>query len=105
MPIPGTGPTSAGPKERRPREQRRAQAAAHSGSDSRVEAALREWRMSEARRRGVPAFRIFSDKVMQAIVSQRPQTARELLAISGIGIATVEKYGHQIYRLVNDNSR
>jgi superfamily II DNA helicase RecQ len=80
-------------------------AALHSGSDSRVEEALRGWRMSEARRRGVPAFRIFSDKTLAAIARQRPQTAQELLAISGIGIATVEKYGQQISHLVNDNSR
>jgi DNA topoisomerase-3 len=59
--------------------------------------------MSEARRRRVPAFRIFSDKALNAIVSQRPRTAHEFLAISGVGIATVEKYGQQIYRIVNDN--
>jgi len=79
--------------------------AVQAGSDSRVEGALRGWRMSEARRRGVPAFRIFSDKTLAAIARQRPRTAHELLAISGIGIATVEKYGQQIYRLVNENSR
>ncbi|MGD1091728.1 MAG: ATP-dependent DNA helicase RecQ [Bryobacteraceae bacterium] len=76
-----------------------------SAPDSRVEAALREWRMSEARRLRVPAFRIFSDKALNAIASQRPRTARELLAISGIGIATVEKYGPQIYAIANANDR
>jgi hypothetical protein len=30
-------------------------------------------------------------------------TARELLAISGIGITTVEKYGQQIYRIVKND--
>ena len=77
----------------------------HTESDSGLEGALRELRKSEARRRRVPAFRIFSDKALKAIVSQRPQTAHELLAISGVGIAIVEKYGKQIYRIVNDNSR
>jgi superfamily II DNA helicase RecQ len=91
-------------KMERGSRQKPAGAALQSGSDSRVERALREWRMSEARRRRVPAFRIFSDKALAAIVRQRPRTAHELLAISGIGIATVEKYGQQIYRLVNDNS-
>lgn len=66
---------------------------------------LREWRMAEARRRGIPAFRIFSDKALQAIVSQRPGTAHELLAISGIGISTAEKYGQQIYRIVGGHDR
>ena len=79
--------------------------ALHTESDSGVEGGLRELRKSEARRRRVPAFRIFSDKALKAIVSQRPQTAHELLAISGVGISTVEKYGKQIYRIVNDNSR
>jgi superfamily II DNA helicase RecQ len=84
--------------------QKPAAVAGQSGADLRVEGALRGWRMHEARRRGVPAFRIFSDKTLVAIAKQRPRTAQELLLISGIGIAAVEKYGHQIYRLVNDNS-
>jgi superfamily II DNA helicase RecQ len=74
------------------------------GTDSRIEAALREWRMAEARRRRVPAFRIFSDRVLKAMASRRPGTARELLSISGIGMTTVERYGQQIYRIVKDNS-
>ncbi len=83
-------------RERKPERgirQEPAAATLHSESDSRVEGALRQWRMSEARRRRVPAFRIFSDKTLAAIARQRPRTAQELLAISGIGIATVEKYG------------
>jgi DNA topoisomerase-3 len=92
-------------KQEKDSRQKPAAAAIHSGSDSRVEGALREWRMSEARRRRLPAFRIFSDKTLAAIARQRPRTDHELLAISGIGIATVEKYGQQIYGLVNDNSR
>jgi len=73
-------------------------------TDSRIEAALREWRMDEARRRRVPAFRIFSDRALKAMASRRPGTARELLSISGIGMTTVERYGQQIYRIVKDNS-
>jgi DNA topoisomerase III len=51
----------------------------HAESDSGIEGALRELRQSEARRRRVPAFRIFSDKALKAIASQRPQTAHEYL--------------------------
>jgi len=68
-----------------------------------VEVALRQWRREEARRRGVPAFRIFSDKTLHAIAEERPATAAELLAIPGIGIAAVEKYGRQIYRILREN--
>ena len=72
-------------------------------ADSDLVEALREWRRDEARRRGVPAFRIFSDKTLQAIADERPATAAELLAIPGIGIAAVEKYGRQIYRILREN--
>jgi superfamily II DNA helicase RecQ len=68
----------------------------------RLEDALRAWRLAEAKRRGVPAFRIFSDRTLDAIVASRPASAAELLAIPGMGIASVEKYGPQIYRLLAD---
>ena len=71
------------------------------GPNSQLEEVLRAWRLAEAKRRGVPAFRIFSDQVLRAMVSRRPATARELLAIPGIGISTVEKYGAQIYRILH----
>jgi superfamily II DNA helicase RecQ len=66
--------------------------------DSRVEEALRQWRLAEAKRHGVPAFR---DQVLKAVAARRPATAAELLAIPGLGIGTVEKYGAQIYRLLH----
>jgi DNA topoisomerase-3 len=78
-------------------EKRRPEA----GPNSQLEEVLRAWRLAEAKRRGVPAFRIFSDQVLRAMVSRRPATARELLAIPGIGISTVEKYGAQIYRILH----
>ncbi len=67
----------------------------------RLEDALRNWRLAEAKRLGVPAFRILTDRALQAMATSRPVTAAELLAIPGIGIATVEKYGRQIYRILN----
>jgi superfamily II DNA helicase RecQ len=54
----------------------------------------------EARRRGVPAFRILSDQALRAMATRRPGTVRELLAIPGIGITTVEKYARQFYRIL-----
>ncbi len=68
-----------------------------------LEEALRGWRLQEARRRGIPAFRIFSDRVMQTMLEQRPKTDTELLAIPGIGLATVKQYGAQLYRLLSQS--
>jgi superfamily II DNA helicase RecQ len=67
-----------------------------------VEEALRAWRLQEARRLGVPAFRIFSDQALRAIAQARPATAAELLAVPGIGLSAVEKYGRQIYRILGE---
>jgi DNA topoisomerase-3 len=72
------------------------------GADTRVEEALRAWRLTEARRRSVPAFRIFTDQALRAIAEAHPVSAAELLAIPGIGISAVEKYGRQIYRILEE---
>ncbi|SPE22400.1 DNA topoisomerase (fragment) [Candidatus Sulfopaludibacter sp. SbA3] len=70
--------------------------------DSPIEAALRAWRLAEAKRLGVPAFRIFSDQTLRSVAARRPGTAAELLSIPGIGIGTVEKYGAQLYRILHE---
>ena len=69
-----------------------------------VEERLRSWRMAEAKRRGVPAFRIISDKTLEALAAGRPATTRELLSIPGIGMSTVEKHGAQIYRILHEGA-
>jgi len=71
---------------------------------SRLEEAIRAWRLAEAKKRGVPAFRIFSDQALKAIAVNRPETLAGLLAIPGIGISTVEKYASQLYRLVREDA-
>jgi superfamily II DNA helicase RecQ len=77
--------------------------AAPASTDSAVETALRAWRLAEAKRRGVPAFRILADQTLKAVAANRPATAAELLAIPGIGISTVERYGAQLYRLLHES--
>ena len=84
--------TQSGTKER---------AASVSGSDPhRIEQALRAWRLSEAKRRRVPAFRIFGDRALVSIATTAPRNEAELLAVQGIGAGIVKKYGAQIFRLV-----
>jgi DNA topoisomerase-3 len=71
-------------------------------TDDRVEGKLRAWRLEEAKRRGVPAFRIFTDQTLKALAKQKPATTKELLAIPGIGMNTVERHGAQIYRILHE---
>ena len=75
-------------------------APAPSLSEDRVEKALREWRLAEARRRQVPAFRIFSDRTLQAIAADKPSSIRELLEIPGVGARFAEQYGAQIFGIL-----
>ncbi len=86
-------------KKSKPVERTAAPAAA-TRADSGLEEALRAWRLGEAKRRGLPAFRIFTDQTLRALAEKRPQTARELLAIPGISVKTIEKYGAQLYRIL-----
>ena len=70
--------------------------------DSQAEELLRKWRAALAKKQGVPAFRIMTDKTLLAIAEERPRNAAELLAVPGMGIKTVEKFGAQIYRILNE---
>ncbi len=74
---------------------------APASDESPVVALLKEWRRTQAKKQGVPTFRIMSDRVLLAIAEDQPATLAELLAIPGIGLKTVEKYGAQIYKILN----
>jgi DNA topoisomerase-3 len=65
---------------------------------------LREWRLKEARRRRVPAFRILSDRTLAAICRARPADEEELLDVAGIGPTTVRKYGGKVLAAINADS-
>jgi DNA topoisomerase-3 len=57
---------------------------------------LREWRREEARARGVPAFRILSDRVLLAICEAMPRDEDELESVRGMGPKLVAQYGEAI---------
>ncbi|MGH7482239.1 MAG: RecQ family ATP-dependent DNA helicase [Longimicrobiales bacterium] len=54
---------------------------------------LRELRKALADRQSVPAYVVFSDATLREMAARRPATSAELLAISGVGPAKLEKYG------------
>jgi DNA topoisomerase-3 len=54
---------------------------------------LRAWRLEEARRRRVPAFRIFGDRTLFALAQARPASEGGLLEVPGLGPKLVERYG------------
>jgi ATP-dependent DNA helicase RecQ len=78
-------------------DQRPAQAASLRGGSSAEEEELfqrlRALRKELADRHGVPAYIVFSDKVLREMASRRPSGAAELLDLPGVGPAKLERYG------------
>jgi len=63
--------------------------------------ALRACRKLLADARNVPAYVIFPDATLAAMVALRPKTHAELLAVSGVGRAKLEKYGDAFLAVLN----
>lgn len=63
---------------------------------------LKVWRLEMAEEHDVPAYVIFTDATLTAIAEQLPSTKTELLAISGIGPAKLERFGDALLALLAD---
>lgn len=68
--------------------------------DSALERELRTWRSSEAKRRGIPAFRILTDQSLRGIAESKPASEAALLSIAGIGMSAVRNYGKALLAIV-----
>ena len=91
-------PNTTGRTQSRPPRTRTT--ASEPEKETRIEQALRAWRLNEAERRNIPAFRIFGDRALKGIATNCPHNDAELLAVPGIGMSIVQKYGAHIYRLI-----
>jgi ATP-dependent DNA helicase RecQ len=70
--------------------------AAYTADQKDLDSRLREWRKVEAAKTGKPAFIVFSDSVLNAIVQTHPTTIPQLLSISGIGLDKADRHGAAI---------
>ena len=64
-----------------------------SESDTELFDALRELRAKIARKRGVPAFVIFSDSALHDMCLKMPTTDEEFLTVNGVGETKLKLYG------------
>jgi len=62
--------------------------------------ALRRWRLGEAKKHRLPAFRILTDLTLLDVAARRPRTEAELAEISGIGPSRLARYGARILEIV-----
>ena len=100
LPAAATDTRRSTPRTRSAAERSEGFSAAMDPADIRLFDALREWRLGEARRRRIPAFRILTDRVLVNICRSRPADPEELLEVSGIGPAIARKYGKPIIECV-----
>ncbi len=70
-----------------------------SGESAALVASLRAWRLLEAKKKRVPAFRILSNRALVAIAEARPASAAALRGITGIGPKVLQSYSTQLVSL------
>jgi len=103
--LPGSVSAPEAAKATKPSKVRRSRSAAETvpeslpAPDPSLVEALKSWRLQQAKREGVQAFRIFGNKTLEAIAAQRPRTHDELLNVPGIGPAKLEAYGDGILEI------
>ena len=91
-------PASAAPPPAPPRAK--APPIDHGDLDPELLKALRAWRLELAADK--PAYTVFSNATMDELAATRPKTTDELLAISGIGPAKVERFGAELLAFLAD---
>jgi DNA topoisomerase-3 len=62
--------------------------------------ALRAWRVTEARKAGLPAFRILNDRTLLGVATHAPADEGALLQVSGVGPSVMRRYGPALLDIV-----
>ncbi|HEX6997954.1 MAG TPA: DNA helicase RecQ [Gammaproteobacteria bacterium] len=89
-------PLAAKPKERKPR------AAGYTlrDADRPLWEALRECRRRLAAEQNLPPYVIFHDATLLEMIARRPTSAAELLTVSGVGQAKLDRYGERFLEVL-----
>jgi DNA topoisomerase-3 len=62
--------------------------------------ALKRWRLAVAKKEGVPAFRVLTDRALAGIAEDSPATLDELLQVAGVGPRAASRYGAGILKVL-----
>ncbi len=65
---------------------------------------LKEWRSTEAKRRGVPAYVVFHDTTLTALAALDPRDPSSLRSVKGLGPVKLEFYGEVLLRLISGHA-
>ncbi|MER2565595.1 MAG: DNA topoisomerase 3 [Myxococcaceae bacterium] len=69
------------------------------GENARLVETLRAWRLGEAKRRRVPAFRVLTNRALVAVAEARPTSEQALLKVKGLGPKVLQQSGAQLIAL------
>lgn len=75
------------------------------GADMELFEALRAERMTIAKGLSIPPYVVFPDTTLIAFATQRPLTEEDMLSISGVGQAKLERYGEAFLAVIRAFSR
>jgi ATP-dependent DNA helicase RecQ len=90
---------------RKPRTAGRGDAgSAASDADRELFEVLRAERRAIADAESVPAYVVLPDRTLWELVTARPSSTEELLAVNGIGPVKAEKYGARFLALLADQA-
>jgi DNA topoisomerase III len=89
--------TSKAKRGRRPRSS--GVSLPSSGPNASLVASLRSWRLLEAKKKRVPAFRVMTNRALVAVAEARPATPAELRSVVGVGPKLLKAYGAQLVAL------
>ena len=69
--------------------------------DKLIENKLKIYRLDISRKENKPAYVIFTNKILEELVLEKPKNTEELLKISGFGDMKVLKYGSDILKIIS----
>jgi ATP-dependent DNA helicase RecQ len=92
-------PSGADHGDTRQKKTRPVVEVAYSPAEAELERKLRAWRSEEAKKNSFPAYCVFADRTLQAIVLARPRTLNDLLQLDGMGPAKAARFGEDICRI------
>lgn len=109
--LPSRGDEPAAPRARSRRDRGMSARRSPSADDGLLDAdattlfeALRNHRLSVARREGVPPYVVASDRTLRDIATLRPRTLGALLDVHGIGQAKAARFGAGFLEVVSQSS-
>jgi DNA helicase-2/ATP-dependent DNA helicase PcrA len=71
------------------------------GVDAELRETLRVWRLEQARREDIQAYRVFSNRTLDELAAASPTTLKALARIHGLGPVKLKAYGDDIIEVIS----